>query len=654
MAAKTTTISTNHCPKQSSAVLHISLCIVLLQLAIVSIEAFSVHTNNHILLGSESSLLRIPRLSSSSSTRTRASPSWPSCFQRCSCSRVVGLLVGPSYGSTKSNDSFMDEADELFSFMALDEALDLLQDDDDEGNDEDDEIDMDHDIEINPSDDNLVDKFNDTISSSFPMSPISYSASSTLHLAPASEIAYFYLKNTVQLSEDTMWKIIQKSSSILGLTVSTLQRKIALLTQTMNLTEDDMRVIIHKQPSILTMSANRNLSPTILFLVRALDLGKDDLRTIVVQFPCILCYSIHNLQAKIQFFHTDMEYNTDQIRTLLVKEPKLLTAAVKTGLQPRMKFLHREIGIPLVELQSIVQRNPKLLLYSLTHNLEIKLISFFIMRLRMEPKHVLKLLKSYPFIMDYNLENHMLPIARFFLSELEFSPIEFRSILLKFPRLMTHSMFKIKHTVGYFRYQLGMNAAQVKRVLFQAPQVVSLNTEHNLVDKVEFLQHGLGLDRGDELRKVISGMPTLLLCSIDNNLRPKIEYLREVLGGEEDEAELRRVVLTLPTLLGYSLEKRIQPRMERIMEIGLDPKKITIGITMKETKFEEWLLHKKQKIECQSGNSMKRMIRQPIQLDKSEYNSETTGGGLVSDSSFGGKAKLTEEQRKGRIVHWKR
>jgi len=543
----------------------------------------------------------------------------------------------------------MDEADELFNFMALDQALDLLQDDEIEIEKieyETDDDDVDNTKKVattykqgSPSD--------DTTSST---SEIMYPAISTLHLAPASEIAYFYLKNTVGLSEDTMWKIIQKSSSILGLSVPTLERKIALLTQTMNLTYEDIRIIIHKQPSILTMSANRNLSPTILFLVRALDLGKNDLRTIVVQYPCILCYSIHNLQAKIQFFATDMQFDMEQMRKLFVKEPKLLCAAVATGLKPRMNFLYREIGIPIDDLQSIIQRNPKLLLYSLKDNLEVKLISFFIMRLRMEPRHVLKILKAYPFIIDYNLENHMLPIARFFLSELEFSPIEFRAILLKFPRLMTHSTFKIKHVVGYFRYQLGMNAVQVKRVLFQAPQVVSLDTENNLVAKVEFLQNTLGLYSGDDLRKVISGMPTLILCSIENNLRPKIEYLLDVLGG--NEAELRQVVLTLPTLLGYSLEKRIKPRMKRVIEIGLDPKKITIGITMKDTKFDEWLLNKKNKIEYQGSSSSRKLYKSSSQPQpvKSQY-IETS---LPPDTYSGGKVKLTEEQRKARIVHWKR
>lgn len=64
--------------------------------------------------------------------------------------------------------------------------------------------------------------------------------------------------------------------------------------------------------------------------------------------------------------------------------------------------------------------------------------------------------------------------------------------------------------------------------------------------------------------------------------------------------ELRQAVLTLPTLLGYSLEKRIKPRMERILDAGLEPIKITVGITMKEDNFSKWLNSQRIKIQKHS------------------------------------------------------
>ena len=461
---------------------------------------------------------------------------------------------------------------------------------------------------------------------------------SNVQLAPASEIAYFYLQNTIGLSTETMWKITNDAGSVLGFTVANLETKISLMKRLMNLTDEDVRDILTKQPTILHMSADRNLSPTILFLVRALDLSKKDLRKMVVSYPAILCYSISNLKNKLSFFQKELQLDMVQTRNLLVLEPRLLCAAVKTGIMPRFKFLHREMKIPISDLKDVVLRNPKILLYSLKDNLQPKMISFFVMRLQMEPSHIIKLLKSFPFIMDYNLEDHMLPIARYFLTELEFSPMELRKILLKFPRLMTHSMFKIKHVVGYFRFQLRLDAADVKRMLFQAPQIISLSTDDTLVSKVKFLRDTFCLEGDDELRKVITGQPTLLLCSVEKNILPKANYLLDKFG--HDTSELKQAILTLPTLLAYSLDSRIKPRMESILDLNLEPAKITIGIVMTESNFEKWLDRQSEKKLLHIGTTYRN------NFDYME-DGDIASGDVPEDI-------LERQQKEGRIRHWKR
>eukprot|EP00557_Chaetoceros_sp_GSL56_P012899 CAMPEP_0176482726 /NCGR_PEP_ID=MMETSP0200_2-20121128/3531_1 /TAXON_ID=947934 /ORGANISM="Chaetoceros sp., Strain GSL56" /LENGTH=656 /DNA_ID=CAMNT_0017879065 /DNA_START=91 /DNA_END=2061 /DNA_ORIENTATION=+ len=494
------------------------------------------------------------------------------------------------------------------------------------------------------------------------MKPASAKTITGMHIAPASEIAYFYLQDTIGLGPDIMWKISNDAGSVLGFTVKNLEQKISLLTRMMNLSQDDVKEIITKQPSILHMSATRNISPTILFFVRAMDLSKKDLKTIVVAYPCILCYSVHNLANKISFFTKELGLNKEEMRELIISEPRLLCAAVNTGLLPRLQFLHKEMSIPLENLQKILRANPRLLLYSLERNLQPKFISFFIMRLYMQPKDILKLLTYYPLIIDYSLENHMLPIARYFLTELEFSPMEMKHILLKFPRIMTHSLFKIKHLVGYLRYQLGMNAKEVKRVLFQAPQVISLNTDKKVASKVEFLKDTFELTNDKDLRKVISGMPTILLCNTEENIRPKAEYLLKEFGG--DRMEMRQAVITLPTLLGYSLEKRIKPRMGQILDGGLQPIKITVGITMTDKKFQGWLDSskrtgdaKKKHRDWLEGSIGEQYIEKQGLVDVEEID-DTTMRKMSKDVS---KDEATEQNLgkpvtsslDGRIIHWK-
>ncbi|KAL7465732.1 hypothetical protein ACHAXS_006058 [Conticribra weissflogii] len=398
------------------------------------------------------------------------------------------------------------------------------------------------------------------------------------------DIAYFYLRDTLGLSEETMWKITLDAGSLLGMTPRNLDKKVSLLRRTMNLSDEDVRVILGKQPALLHYSAERNLAPTILFLVRALDLSKGELRAMIMECPSILGYSLGNLNKKLGFFLNTLRFDdTGQVRELLVDTPKLLLCAVDTGLVPRMKFLHKEIQFSLEELRRVYLKNPKLLLYSVDDNLREKIVFFFILQLNMEPKHVRKLLLSFPQVMDYSLENHLVPIAYYFMTELEFSSIEVRSIVLKFPRLFTNSLFKIKHVTGFLRYELQLDANQVKRVLFQAPQVLGLNAEGNLKQKIEFLRSRLKLT-DDELGVVLSKMPTLLGC----------KYLESALLSQsrlptKSPTILKDTILKQPSLLGYSLDSRIRPRMERLMKAEVPLDKITVGISMTEKKFQEWL-----------------------------------------------------------------
>jgi mTERF domain-containing protein, mitochondrial len=382
-----------------------------------------------------------------------------------------------------------------------------------------------------------------------------------------------------------MWRVTFEAGSALGMTAATLRRKVDVLRDNLNLSPDDVRKVLERQPTILQLSADKNLAPTILFLVRALDLGKDELRTLVVESPSVLGYRKDNLVSKINFFSRLMGYSIDECRELLVAEPKLLRCGVATSLIPTMRFFVRDMEIPLEQLRKIVQRNPRVLLYSLDDNLIPKVIYFLIMTLQMSLVQVQKLLCAYPEFLDYNLDRHTLPIAKYFMKDLEYSPSEMASILLKFPRLVTYQLARIKHRVGYLRYEIGLGGSQVKRVLYQNPQLMGLAFD-SLRVRMAFLQDSLQLSPA-ELRTVVAGMPTLLVLNPRTNMQPKLDYLLASFGGSNEL--LRQAVLRLPTLLAYSFENRIQPRMERILAAGLDPSSVTVGIPMREDRFLDWL-----------------------------------------------------------------
>ena len=474
----------------------------------------------------------------------------------------------------------------------------------------------------------------------------------------ATNVSYFYLKNELQLSDTAMWRITYEASSALGMTTAVIRHKVEVLQETMNLTLDHVRNILERQPTILHLSADQNLAPTLLFLLRALELGRDELRELVLACPAVLCYSINTLKSKIQFFIRLMKYTIQECRELLLQKPDLLRASVTTGLIPHYQFLTSEMELSVQQLQKVVKKNPNILMYSVEENLIPKLVYYMIMRLQMNTKQIHKLLLTFPQILDCNLERTILPLTIYFVNELEFSPIEFRNILLKFPRLVTHALRKVKRTIGYFRYELDMIPTQVKKVIYRAPAILGLNLEQNIRPKVQYLQSKLDLSN-DELHTVLAAMPSLLLLNSEGNLQPKIDYLSSVLVSCTDSEginknqflmssssisvaseidQLRDIVLRLPTLLGYSLEQRIIPRVQAILNMGLHPSCITIGIPMTQPAFDKWLLRRAKKY--QDDQRTESSSAPKFLLPGAKVTSLTIANKSNSDT--------TEE----RIVHW--
>ena len=499
------------------------------------------------------------------------------------------------------------------------------------------------------------------------------------------DIAYFYLQDTLGLSEEVMWKITFEAGSILGMTVKNLQEKIALLQRTMNLSTEDIQVLISRHPAILHLSASKNLSPSILTLVRALDLSKADLKTLILSYPCILSYSPSNIQAKLDFFTNILGFaeNDDKIRSLredlLLKEPKLLCAAVETGLIPRLSFWVHEVLptdddllITKEELQQLFISNPRLLLYSIEQNLRPKIQTYFYDTLSFTQKEFYtKILKKYPNVLDYSFERQIDPLTTYLQTELEYSPMELRRIWCKFPRIVSYSLYNIKHVVGYLRYTLQLDADQVKRVLFQAPQIIGLNTDKTLQNKVKFLQTQLNLTSPEEVKKVLVSLPTILLCSIEKNIEPKLQYFQQQISlSQLPSLSLKEMILLQPTLLGYSLEKRIKPRVSLLQEYNIPISKLTVCIPMKELKFQEWLIQTHWKLYSKNTNEARvksplvelPMAFTPLNLTDSNFFSHDQGTSEAYTEPEDIRSISKEKQasydgstnRKGRVVHWRR
>jgi mTERF len=444
-------------------------------------------------------------------------------------------------------------------------------------------------------------------------------------------VSYYYLRDSVGMSELAMWRITHEAGSALAMSSATIQRKVETLQRLLNLSMDEIRKILETQPTLLHLSVDDNIIPTIAFLRKVLNVtavdpvvnsaGRrkaDDVRSLVLYCPSILTYRLGNIQAKVDFFTLALGYTVDECKQLLLKEPKLIRSSVQDSLLPHLRFLRKDLELSRSDVKAITMKYPRILLYSLDNNLIPKLIFYFVMTLQFELPQVHRLLRTYPQVLDYNLDRHIRPIGEYLMQEVEFHSGELRSMVSKWPRLLTYSLAKIKRIVGYLRYELGFDASQVKRTLYQAPQIAGLSIDGNLRPTVAYLRKALSLsgspdsthgsDEETILQRILVGMPTVLVLNCTTNLGPKIEYLREFCSNGSNR-NLQELLLRLPAMLGYSLTNRIIPRVEAMKRFNVDCEAITVGIPMPSAAFDAWLhrkaLKRKKETEATSIESTK-------------------------------------------------
>ena len=101
-----------------------------------------------------------------------------------------------------------------------------------------------------------------------------------------------------------------------------------------------------------------------------------------------------------------------------------------------------------------------------------------------------------------------------------------------------------------------------------------------------WLEERLGLDEA-QLARVVGASPPLLYLSVDDNLKPKLDYLVRATGLSVDE--LRDHVLRLPAIPSYSLDRRYRPRVDACVAAGVDPAYVLTSAPYTDEKFEERL-----------------------------------------------------------------
>lgn len=118
-----------------------------------------------------------------------------------------------------------------------------------------------------------------------------------------------------------------------------------------------------------------------------------------------------------------------------------------------------------------------------------------------------------------------------------------------------------------FLLNLGLEQKDLGKVIYNAPQLLGLSVEENMVPTVKFLS-SLGIE-GPALLRVLKTKPMILAYSVEAKLQPNVKFLESLQIQPED---IGKLVTRHPQLLTLSIEKNLEPTVSYFLELGFTKK----------------------------------------------------------------------------------
>ncbi|OLP98525.1 Cysteine synthase [Symbiodinium microadriaticum] len=167
-------------------------------------------------------------------------------------------------------------------------------------------------------------------------------------------------------------------------------------------------------------------------------------------------------------------------------------------------------------------------------------------------------------VANHELEFDPVPLRELLQSQLALSPSQAEELFAECPALSRcRNENKLQHTMQFLE-DLGLEKAQVAKVVVRYQPVLGCRIEENLKPTVRWLRD-LRLSKAD-VAKVVARSPQVLGYSIEENLKPTVQWLRD-LGLSK--ADVAKVVARFPQTLGYSIEENLKPTVQWLRDLGL-------------------------------------------------------------------------------------
>jgi hypothetical protein len=187
-----------------------------------------------------------------------------------------------------------------------------------------------------------------------------------------SSIEYFLSKG---FSSEEVGKMIVLSPVIMAYSTS------SKLEPILRFLEDDLQImnyqkIVMRYPQVFSVKVD-GLRDRAQFIQSNMKLNRSQTRSewldvsfVISGFPPVLWLSELNLSEKVDYIQDEFDFDSEELRDVLVTFPQVLGLSIKKNLKPKIDFLSRSAenggaGLSKEQLKEFVLYQPSLLAYSL-------------------------------------------------------------------------------------------------------------------------------------------------------------------------------------------------------------------------------------------------------------------------------------------------
>lgn len=319
--------------------------------------------------------------------------------------------------------------------------------------------------------------------------------------------------------------------------------------QSLRISPEDSRRVLSRNPRLSQISHLRQFAaPTVSYLERDLRLNARQLARAIRNAPQILYRPQSKHPPRLKFLEHVARISNEQLPAAIAKCPHILWMDLKSAAEVVAEVVEACPRITPTLLGSVFSRVPQALIAN-PHTIRSNLNSIREAGVN-DPASMTRVLSKTPLCLVYDSKKTVAKRLVYFSQNLGFTARTIGKILVSTPEVLEWSVEKmLKPRVALLQSLVGDDA--LAAIVDKVPSIFGVD---DILDRVLWLRDVVGLNDA-QIRSVVREAPAILTYSVVGNLAPKWTFIHEAMGGTHAD-----IVAAPRETLCANLQQRAMPR----------------------------------------------------------------------------------------------